>query len=109
MTSSVIVPSKNTGSRVPISYPFADQLQFGETITGVSIQIVVYSGVDPAPATMLFGAASVNGTTVTQVFSGGIDGVIYETTALVTGSAGHIYSKGAKLAIVNSPEAFIGA
>lgn len=106
MTRSVVAPTKRSDARIPIEFPFADQLQFGETISGQAVTCVVSSGTDPTPSNVLFGAPTLSGTNVTQVVTAGVEGVIYQLVCAVTGSLGHIYTKGAKLAVVNDPEAF---
>lgn len=109
MTRAVITPAKQSDGKIPIKFPFADQLQFGETISGQTVTCVVFSGTDDLPSNVLFGSPTLSGTTVTQIVTGGVVGVIYDLTCAVTGSGGHIYTKGTRLAIVNNPGAFNAA
>lgn len=108
MSYNVITPSKPVGARIPITFPMGGMMEFGETITGVSMQAVVAVGEDPSPGDIIYGPATVSGQSVTQVVEGGVAGNIYQVTALVTGSGGHVYSKATMLSVVNLPEAFIG-
>lgn len=60
----------------------------GVTIVAQSVAIVVHSGIDPAPATMLNGAPSHSGTIVNQSLTGGVAGVLYEILYSATLSDG---------------------
>lgn len=108
MTRDVIVPSKRSDEKIPVSFPFGDQLQFGETISGQAVTCVVYTGEDASPSAVLYGAPSLSGSVVTQVVQAGVPGTIYQLVCVVTASGGHTYSKNAKLAIANAPDTFIG-
>ena len=58
---------------------FNSRLSSGGTLTGTPIiTISVFSGTDPNPTAMLSGVPSIVGTTVQQLFIGGVDGVIYK-------------------------------
>jgi len=108
MTRVVILPSKRPEEKVTVTFPFQDQLAFGETISGQTVTAVVFSGIDPAPEAILFGAASHVGTNVLQSIQDGLPGVVYQLVAAAAGSGGHIYTKDAKQAIVASPGSFTG-
>src|SRR5690554_5105604 len=108
MSRRVLVPSKRTEEVTWIDFPFGDQLLFGETISGMATQCSVFTGDDSNPSAIL-GPSELNGTVVRQQVLGGLPGVIYQLTCLVTGSEGHVYSKGARLAVVDDPDTFIGA
>lgn len=106
MTRAVIAPSKRSDATVPVHFPFADQLEFGESISGQVVTAVVFSGEDPSPENILFGSPTLANNTVTQIVTGGVPGVIYQLVAVATTSNDNMYTKGAKLAIVNEPESF---
>jgi len=57
---------------------FISRLSSGETIASASVAASVYSGTDPNPSALISGAASVNGSQVTQLVTGGALGNIYE-------------------------------
>lgn len=108
MTRLAVFPSKRPDESLPLQFSFGDQLQFGETISGQAITSTVFAGEDPLPADILFGAPTLAGSTITQVVLGGIPGVIYQLVCIVSGSMGHVYTKGGKLAIAADPGAFTG-
>lgn len=109
MTRAVIVPSKRTDDTIPVQFPFADQLEFGEVISGQAVTCVVFTGTDANPSEVLEGAPTTDGTTVTQIITGGVVGNIYQLVALVNTSNANIYSKSARVAIINEPEAFFAS
>lgn len=106
MTRVVIVPPKRSNGQVPVNFPFGDQLEFGESISGQVVTAVVFSGIDPNPENILFGSPTMANNTVQQVITGGLPGVIYQLVAMATTSNANMYSKGARIAIVNAPESF---
>ncbi len=108
MTRNVIVPAKRSDATIPVDFAFADQLEFGETIAGQVVTAKVFTGTDSAPSAILYGSPTLSGTTVQQVVTDGVAGNIYQLVALVTTSKSNMYSKSAKVAIVNEPEAMSG-
>jgi hypothetical protein len=108
MSYSVILPSKRSDATVPVTFEFADQLEFGEAITDVGASVEVFSGTDPIPNAILADLPTISGTKVTQVITAGVVGVIYQITVVIGTDQDHIYTKDGKLAIVNSPNAFTG-
>lgn len=109
MTRAIVVEPKRSDEKVPVTFPFGDLLLFGETISGQAVTCVVFTGEDENPENVLFGGPSVSGVAVTQIVEGGVPGTIYQLICAVTGSGGHVYTKGAKLAIVNSPASYTGS
>lgn len=101
----VILPDKATTETVPFTINFGDRLQYGETINGSSVSIVVMSGEDANPSAMLVSAATTTGTTITQTVGGGIAGVVYMIVFLVTGTNSHNYVKEGWL-VVTAPGTF---
>lgn len=108
MTSSVILPAKSSNETFPVKFPFQDQMEFGESISGQVVTCSVFSGTDPNPSAVILGAATLQGTTVVQVVTGGLPGVIYQLVALANTSNENLYSKDGKLSIVNAPANFNG-
>lgn len=106
---SPIVPSKRSDDTVTLKCNFQAQAEFGEILGAGAVQVGVFTGADPNPAAILSGVATVSGYDVVQEVTGGIPGVIYQLTFFAHGSGDHIYSRGLKLAIVNSPESFNGS
>lgn len=96
----VIFPSKPVGETVPYVFDFSDKLQFGESINGASVALVVSSGTDPNPSAMLDGAVVLGPTTVTQNITGGVVGVVYGIACTATGTNSHNYVKQGSLAVL---------
>jgi hypothetical protein len=108
VTRLVILASKRPAEIVAVQFPFGDQLAFGETISGQAVTVSVFAGVDPAPAAMLFGAASQSAGIVTQQIQGGLPGVIYQLVCAVSTSMANVLTKGARQAVASDPGAFTG-
>lgn len=52
----------------------------GESVASVvtgSWSCQVYSGIDPSPMAMISGAATIGGTSISQLVVGGLEGVVY--------------------------------
>jgi hypothetical protein len=60
----------------------------------------VYSGVDPSPQSLVSGASGISGSQVTQLFTGGIAGVVYEALFKVTTNLSQDLEIAAYLAII---------
>jgi len=81
--SLVVTPSKATGEKIPVVFDFASKLAVGETLSTLpapTVAISVWSGVDASPTSVLSGSATVSGTKVSQVVTGGVAGCIYKIT-----------------------------
>lgn len=98
---TIILPEKASGETIPLVVSFSDRLQYGETINGASCSITVLSGTDANPSAML-GSLSYTSTTVTQVVTGGVIGVIYMVVLIVTGTASHNYIKEGRLVVTQA-------
>lgn len=94
------VPSKDIAETIPLVFNFQGKLQYGETITGSSVAVSVFTGTDANPSAMISGAATNTSTTVTQSITGGIAGNIYMVVCVVTGSNSHNYSMECRLACI---------
>jgi hypothetical protein len=83
------------------TFDFTSQLAVGETLTTQAVTASVYSGLDPNPAALISGAASVvNLTQVQQLLTGGVVGVIYKLLCTVTTSLGQTLSQPAYQVII---------
>lgn len=82
--------SKDPAGAQIASFICVDEMGAGETISSVSVTISVLAGVDASPASMLYQAATISGSTVFQPFRGGVDGVTYLIRAEITLSSGRI-------------------
>jgi hypothetical protein len=79
---------KRVGETEIFTVDFVDLLAQGETITTASWSITVLQGADPAPEAMLSGVASITGTKVSQMLTGGLPSVFYAPVCTVTTSTG---------------------
>lgn len=82
------IPAKLTGTTLNFPVDFISRLGVGETISSASVTMSVYSGTDPSPQSMVSGSATISGSVVTQLFTGGVLGVIYEALYGVVTSLG---------------------
>lgn len=94
------IPTKLQGATVNTSFNFLSDLASGETITSQVVEATVYSGVDPTPANVIDGSASVNGPIVNQLVTGGVVGVIYNLLCTINTSADQVLQKAGFLAIL---------
>lgn len=81
-------------------YTFYFSLPVGVTISSASLSVTVYSGTDAAPSSLLSGADSTSGATVTQNITGGTAGVIYLLQCTATLSDASVISQAGYLAVV---------
>ena len=68
-------------------FDFAQYLAVGETISSASVTATVYSGTDASPSSIISGGATSSGAQVTQTITGGVIGVTYILTCVITTSA----------------------
>ena len=105
--NQIIFDAKAVQELQPYTVNFSDRLQFGESINGASVSITVFAGTDPSPSSMISGAATYDTLgNVTQVLTGGIAGVVYNVTYIVTGTASHNYVKVGQLAVIANDNPF---
>lgn len=97
-----ILQGKNASENIVVNVPFADLLSVGETISSLTVTITVYSGADPTPSNVLYGVPTTDSTNLIAIFTltGGVVGVTYIVSVLVTGSTGSIVQKQGYLSIV---------
>lgn len=76
MTYRSIFDVKVSGTNFYAVFDFTSGLAIGETLASASTAATVYSGTDPAPASII-GSATISGGKVTQTITGGVVGVSY--------------------------------
>ena len=96
----MIIPSKKLGETVFVLVDFISQLGPGETIVSAFCTCSTYTGVDPNPSAVIDGAATVSGTVVSQLTTGGVLGTIYELLATANTSLGQVIELSGYLAVV---------
>lgn len=99
----IALPAKRSGDTVilpPGGVDFSSQLNVGETITSASVTASVYSGTDNNPSAVVSGAASINGNVVSQLFTAGVLGVIYEVLFKIVTSLGQTITVPGYLAVI---------
>lgn len=74
--------SKTPAEIVPIGFEFIHIVSEISAIESIAIEVI--NGIDPDVNTMLYGAPSLSGTTVTQLLRNGVDGVTYRIIVTVT-------------------------
>lgn len=105
--NQLIFPAKAVDETQPYIVNFSDRLQFGESINGAAVSVSVFSGTDTNPSAMLSGVATYDAYgNVTQALMGGVVGVIYSISYLVTGTGSHNYVKVGQLAVISSNDAY---
>ena len=80
--------SKDPNETELFVFDFLDLLNPGETITGAAVTVTVSVGTDGVPSAMLSGSASISGTQVSQMITGGITGNTYHLECAITTSLG---------------------
>lgn len=99
--NSLLFPSKLVGERITITFPFQDELGWGETISSATVFAEVYSGTDLDPELIVYQfPIFTDGVNVTQRIRAGEPGVIYRVSCRIMGSAGTEAEKGGFLAIL---------
>jgi len=101
-----ISSSKLVGETVTMYFNFSDQAPFGETLSTPVCTSVVISGTDDAPEDMIFGAAVIEDTYVSQQVTLGLPGVIYNIICTVQGESSHVYQVKTCLAVLNNEGSF---
>lgn len=96
----LIFDEKAVSEVIPLTVNFSDRLLFGEVVTGVTVTATVFTGTDPTPSAILSGAPTFTNTTVTQLITGGLPGVIYSLVFIAAGSATHAYIKVGRLSVM---------
>lgn len=81
---------KRVGETEVFTVDFAQLLGQGETITSAVWACTVKEGTDAAPAIMIYGAASISGSQVSQKIRGGVANVYYAPICTASTSAGQV-------------------
>ena len=102
MSQVVEFPLKQADATVPLTFDFTSELPSGVTVSAATTTCTVWSGTDASPQSVVDGAASISGTVVTQVVTGGVNGVIYLLECKATGSDGNIYPLQGYLAVTTA-------
>ncbi len=108
--SDLIIPLILVGETYPAVFNFGIYLAVGETISGATVAVTVFSGTDNSPSTILSGSVSISGSTVTQNLTNNSssEGVIYAVTCVATTSATHVFSQKCFVAFVTPAGQFGG-
>lgn len=93
-------PSNETRSEV---FDFTSRLAIGETISTASVTATVYSGTDASPSAVVSGSASISGSQVTQMLTGGVEGNVYLLSCVAITSASQQLRLDGFLAVVPNP------
>lgn len=110
--NNFILPGKAPSENLLCNIPFSDVLvatvnpTSDEIIIALVVTISVFSGTDPAPASVLLGPPTTDLTNTFAIFTltGGVAGVIYVVSVLATGSIGTIALKTGYLSVIpNNP------
>ena len=80
-----VFSSKTPNEIVPLSFDFSAVLTLVSAVASLTISVV--DGTDADVATMLDGAAEIQGPIVVQMVRGGVDGVTYELRCLAANGA----------------------
>jgi hypothetical protein len=92
--------SKTPDETKLLTFDYSSDLGAGETISSTAVSCVVWSGTDASPSSMISGSATTSGALVTQLFAGGLAGMIYLVRVLATTSLGQVLPKAGYLAVV---------
>lgn len=91
MVSRVIEYSKAEGETLALEFDFlSDLVSPGETLVDSEVTVVVYSGTDLTPSSILDGSSTISGSVVTQSVTAGTAGVQYLLTCAATTSSGQV-------------------
>ena len=98
--SRQIIEGKQSGETVTLAFSFLSHLATSETISSASTTATVYSGTDASPSSLIGGAPSISGSTVSQKIIGGTLGVTYALVCSATTSLGQVLQISGYLVIV---------
>ncbi|GEM_PF-1637081 len=77
-------PIKDPREKLVATFQFLDEIDEGETISSAIVDCVSIDGADTSPGNVLNGAPLIDGTTVLQVFHGGVSGGYYSLSCAAT-------------------------
>ena len=84
-----------------VDFDLLSRCDIGESIVTAVVNVVVSSGVDPAPEDMLEGVTTVSNNIATQRVTGGLPGVIYDVVCAARSSLNNIFINTMKLAVLS--------
>ena len=84
-----------------LSVDFLSSLRIVEVLVSCATTVVVQSGLDPDPASMMVGVPTRVGSVVTQKLTGGVPGVIYSVNISAGTSLANIIVKQIPLAVLS--------
>jgi hypothetical protein len=90
---------KRTGETIALTFDFVNVLGSTETISSATWSVEVVEGVDASPSNMIQGSETVIATKVSQLITGGIDGVVYRMVCQADTSTGQEIQGTALLAV----------
>lgn len=97
----VQIPPKFSSDTIAISaFDFSGQLANGETISSVTVTVLLMTGIDPTPGNILFGNAVISGPIVSQLVTGGVEGSIYVIRVQATTTLGQKPTMSGYMAII---------
>lgn len=82
--SRIVLPPKLLNDTRTYTFDFSSMLGSGESISAATCTCLVYSGSDPSPSSLVNGSASISSPLVSQSFTGGTLGTIYEVRCVAT-------------------------
>ena len=71
-----------------VGFDFAQRLAAGETIQTATFTVVVLSGTDASPSSVLQGSPIIDGSIAKHMIKSGVASVVYRITAKITTSLG---------------------
>lgn len=83
--------AKKQGEVINVAFNFLSHLRMGETLLSAETTVGVVSGIDYNTDDLLAGAATIEGSMVTQRIDDGMAGVQYYLTCRATSSTGNVY------------------
>lgn len=95
---------KRTGETITLSFDFRKLLGSGETINSALWTCELVEGTDPSPSSMVSGNASISGTKVSQLITGGVDGNMYRMICTINTSTSQIVQGTALLEVNNGKD-----
>lgn len=101
MANRVELLPKFSGETKPYQVDFLSELPNGVTISSASVTASVQTGNDSDPQNIVSGSASISGTLVTQVITGGVAGAIYQLIYSAVGSDSNTYQLLGVLAVLS--------
>ena len=94
----IVFESKLVGETKDYAFPFS--LPVGVTISSAVTTAAVYSGTDASASSLIDGAVSISGATVTQSLTAGTAGVLYDLLCSATLSDGQLLQLSAYMAVI---------